>query len=135
MVLHMATPTEKMSQSTLRRYELPNDILVVHVTDTSPTTIQDWYYSSVEEMNEYTKPVKRLYDMRELTSVSIEAVRTAVKIRRHPKAHFVYTAVLTNNSTVLALVRASLSVQGDGNIKLFTREKEAIEWLHEKVPT
>ena len=124
-----------MNQSTLIRYELPNDILVVHVQDTSSATIQDWYYSSVEEMNDYTEPVKRMYDMRDLSSISIEAVRTAVKIRRHPNAHFVYTAVLTNNSSVLALVRASLSVQGEGNIKLFTHENEAIAWLHEKVPS
>lgn len=124
-----------MAKSTLRRYELSDNILVVHVSDTSPETVQDWYASSLEEMNAYTEPVKRLYDMRGLSSLSIEAVRTAVKIRRHPNAQFVYTAVLTTNNTVLALVRASLSVQGDGNIKLFTDEDQAITWLNEKVPT
>jgi hypothetical protein len=123
-----------MAKSTLSRYELPGNILVVHVSDTSPETVQDWYASSVVEMNGYSEPVKRLYDMRDLNSLSIEAVRTAVKLRRHPNAKFAYTAVLTNNNTVLALVRASLSVQGDGNIKLFTDEAQAIAWLHEKVP-
>ena len=122
-----------MGQSTLTRYPLPGNILVVHVTDTSPETVEDWYLSSLVEMDTYTGPVKRLYDMRDLNTVSIEAVRTAVKVRRHPKAHLVYTAVLTNNSTVAALVRAALAVQGGGNFKLFTNESEAIAWLHAKV--
>lgn len=123
-----------MSQSTLTRYPLPGNILVVHVTDTSSETIRDWVDSSIEEMNGYTGPVKRLYDMRALSSISIEAVRAAIKVRRHPKAHFVFTAVLTSNSTVLALVRTALSVQGGGNFKLFTDEAEAVAWLQEKVP-
>lgn len=124
-----------MAKSTLTRYQLPDNILVVHVEDTSPETVKDWYDSSVVEMNGYTKPIKILYDMRDLRTISIEAVRTAVKIRRHPKAHFVYTAVLTSNSTVMALVRTALSVQGGGNIKLFTDREEAVAWLHQKVPT
>ncbi len=123
-----------MNQSTLRRYELANDILVVHVQDTSAATLQDWYISSVAEMDAYTGPVKRLYDMRDLDSISIEAVRTAVKIRRHPHAHWVYTAVLTSASTVTALVKASMSVKAGGNFKLFTDKEEAIAWLNRMVP-
>jgi len=123
-----------MNKSTLTRYPLPGNILVVHVTDTSSATVEDWYLSSLEEMDAYTGPVKRLYDMRDLKTVTIDAVRTAVKVRRHPKAHWVYTAVLTSNSTVAALVRAALAVQGDGNFKLFISEPEAINWLHAKVP-
>lgn len=122
-----------MGQSTLTRYPLPGNILVVHVTDTSPETVEDWYLSSLAEMNSYTGPVKRLYDMRDLKTVSIEAVRTAVKVRRHPKAHLVYTAVLTSNSSVAALVRAALAVQGSGNFKLFTGMDDATAWLHAKV--
>ena len=123
-----------MGQSTLTRYAMPGNILVVHVADTSPETVEDWYLSSLAEMETYTGPVKRLYDMRDLRTVSIEAVRTAVKVRRHPKAHLVFTAVLTSNSTVAALVRAALAVQGDGNFKLFTSEPEAVNWLLAKVP-
>ncbi len=122
-----------MGQSTLTRYPMPGNILVVHVADTSPETVEDWYLSSLAEMDAYSGPVKRLYDMRDLNTVSIEAVRTAVKVRRHPKAYLVYTAVLTNNSTVAALVRAALAVQGGGNFKLFINESEAIAWLHAKV--
>ncbi len=123
-----------MGQSTLKRYPLPRNILVVYVEDTSSETVQDWYDSSVTEMDGYTRPVKRLYDMRALPTISIEAVRAAVRIRRHPQAHFVYTAVLTHNTTVTALVKATLSVNAGGNFQLFTDEAEAIAWLHTKVP-
>lgn len=123
-----------MSKSTLRRYEIPGNILVVYVADTSPETVEDWYSSSVVEMDAYTGPVKRMYDMRDLKSISIEAVRTAVKVRRHRNASLVYTAVLTSNSTVASLVKASLSVNAGGNIKLFTDQETAVAWLNASLP-
>jgi hypothetical protein len=123
-----------MGKSTLRRYELPGNILVVYVADTSPETVDEWYTSSIAEMDAYTGPVKRMYDMRDLKSISIEAVRTAVKVRRHRNASLVYTAVLTSNSTVASLVKASLSVNAGGNIKLFTDQATAVAWLNASLP-
>ena len=122
-----------MSKSSLKRYPIENDIIVVYADDTSEATLQDWYDSSMVEMDAYMGPVKRLYDMRDLPTLTIKTVRTAIKIRRHPNADLVRTAVLTSNSTVLALVKASLSIQAGGNIQLFTNYDEAISWLNKKV--
>lgn len=121
-----------MSKSALKRYSIENDIIVVYAGDTSSETLVDWYESSILEMNDYTKPVKRLYDMRELPTLTIQTVRTAIKIRRHPKADFARTAVLTSNTTVSALVKASLSINAGGNIQLFTDFDEAVYWLNKK---
>ena len=121
-----------MSKSTLKRYPIEHDIIVVYAGDTSEDTLADWYESSIIEMDEYTKTVKRLYDMRDLPTLTIQTVRTAIKIRRHPKADFARTAVLTSNTTVSALVKASLSINAGGNIQLFTDYNEAIRWLNKK---
>ncbi len=123
-----------MSKSTLKRYEIENNILVVYTGDTSNATLLDWYDSSVAEMDAYTKPVKRLYDMRDLPTLTIQTVRTAIKLRRHPNSDFAHTAVLTSNSTVAALVKASLSIKAGGNIQLFTDYNEAINWLNKNIP-
>lgn len=122
-----------MSKSTLKRYPIKNDIIVVYASDTSDDTLAEWYESSIVEMDAYTAPVKRLYDMRDLPTLTIQTVRTAIKIRRHPNADFARTAVLTSNTTVSALVKASLSINAGGNIQLFTDYDEAIRWLNKKV--
>ncbi len=122
-----------MSKSTLKRYPIKNDIIVVYASDTSDHTLTEWYESSITEMDAYTAPVKRLYDMRDLPTLTIQTVRTAIKIRRHPNADFARTAVLTSNTTVSALVKASLSINAGGNIQLFTDYDEAVNWLNKKV--
>lgn len=120
--------------SSLKRYAIENDIIVVYVEDTSNETLLDWYDSSMIEMDAYTEPVKRLYDMRDLPTLTIQTVRTAIKVRRHPKADYVYTAVLVSNTNVAALVKASLSIQAGGKIQLFTDYDTAVNWLNEKLP-
>jgi hypothetical protein len=112
----------------------PDNIGVITVEDTSAETLAHWYNYSMQDMDTYTQPVRRLYDMRNLPKISIEAVRTAIRIRKHPNAHLIYSAVLTSNATVLALVKAALSVQAGGNFGLFENEEEAITWLHKMVP-
>lgn len=124
-----------MNESTLKRYEIGNDILVVYVNDTSEETLKDWYDSSMIEMDAYIGSVKRLYDMRDLPTLTIQTVRMAIKVRRHPKADYVYTAVLVSNTTVAALVKASLSIQAGGKIQLFTDYDTAVNWLNEKLPS
>ena len=124
-----------MNKSALKRYEIEDDIIVVYAGDTSNETLVDWYDSSIIEMDAYTEPVKRLYDMRDLPTLTIQTVRMAIKVRRHPKADFAYTAVLTSNTSVAALVKAALSIQAGGKIQLFTDYNTAVAWLNEKHPT
>lgn len=125
---------DSMSESTLSIQKRPDNIVVVSALDTSSATLEHWEQYANEVMNAITAPQKRIFDMRNLNNISVEAVRTAVRLRRHPNANLMHNAVLTRNSTVLALVRAALSVRAGGNFKLFNDEEEAILWLNQKVP-
>lgn len=123
-----------MPESTFRIENRPDNILVIIVDDTSDETVQHWYEYSMADMLMYSGPTKLLYDMRNLSTLSMNAVRKAIKLRKHPNAHLAYTAVLTNSNTVTALVNVALSVQADGQFVIFTDEDQAIQWLHTKVP-
>ena len=123
-----------MPESTFRIENRPDNILVIHVDDTSDATVQHWYEYSMADMLMYTGPTKLLYDMRSLNTLSMDAVRKAIKLRKHPNAYLAYTAVLTTSQTVAALVNVALSVQADGQFVTFTDEDQAIKWLHTKVP-
>ena len=123
-----------MSESTFRIENRPDNILVIIAEDTSEATVQHWYEYSMADMLMYTGPTKLLYDMRGLNTLSMDAVRKAIKLRRHPNIHLAYTAVLTHSNTVKALVNVALSVQAGGRFVTFTDKDQAIAWLHAQVP-
>lgn len=125
---------QKTAQSTLTIRERPDKIIVISAADTSPETLRHWEQYATKVMDGISTPQKRLFDLRNLRNISVDAVRTAVRLRHHPNANLMYTAILTSNSTVLALVRAALSVSAGGNFKLFVAEADAVTWLNEKVP-
>lgn len=123
-----------MNNSTLTIEERPDNIVVIKSMDTSPATLEAWEKSMSARMDTYTTPQKALYDMRHHSAISISAVRTGIKLRKHKNANLVYTAVLVSNSTVAALIKTSLSVSAGGHFQLFTDEAQAIAWLHQQVP-
>ncbi len=124
----------KTAQSTLAIRERPDNIIVISAADTSPETLQHWEQYATKVMDGISTPQKRLFDLRNMRNISVDAVRTAVRLRRHPNANLMYNAILTSNPTVLSLVRAALSVSAGGHFKLFANEADAITWLHDKVP-
>jgi hypothetical protein len=123
-----------MSKSTFRIENRPDNIMVIKVDDTSDETVQHWYEYSMADMLMYTGPTKIMYDMRNLNTISMNAIRKAIKLRRHPNAYLAYTAVLTNSNTVKALVNVALSINAAGRFVTFTDEETAVEWLHAQVP-
>ena len=86
------------------------------------------------DMLMYTGPTRIIYDMRNLNSISMNAVRKAIKLRRHPNIHLAYVAVLTTSTTVKALVNVALSVNAGGRFATFTDEEPAVKWLFTQVP-
>jgi len=108
--------------------------MLIEAEDTSVDTVQDWETTMLASLKTLDSPVKRLYDMRRLNGVSIFALRTAVKLKKHPQAKHVFAAVLTNNNTVARLVNTALAIQPGGNFQLFSDEKEAVAWLNRMVP-
>jgi hypothetical protein len=123
-----------MNKSTLYTYWRPDNIRVIAAKDTSVDTVNAWEIEATSKIEGYDKPAKRIYDLRELSGVSIFAVRTAIKLKSHMNTRFAYIAVLTNNATVAKLVNLVLSIQPGGQFYLTTDEEKAIQWLHNCVP-
>ena len=123
-----------MTESTFRIENRPDNILVVIVEDCSDETVQHWYEYSMADMLMYAGPTKIIYDMRQLNTISMNAVRKAIKLRKHPNIDLAYVAVLTTSNTVKALVNVALSVNAGGRFTTFTDEKQAVAWLHNQVP-
>ena len=123
-----------MTESTFRIENRPDNILVVIVEDCSDETVHHWYEYSMADMLMYAGPTKIIYDMRQLNTISMNAVRKAIKLRKHPNIDLAYVAVLTTSNTVKALVNVALSVNAGGQFMTFTDEKQAVAWLHNQVP-
>ena len=123
-----------MTESTFRIENRPDNILVVIVEDCSDETVQHWYEYSMADMLMYAGPTKIIYDMRQLNTISMNAVRKAIKLRKHPNIDLAYVAVLITRNTVKALVNVALSVNAGGRFMTFTDEKQAVAWLHNQVP-
>ena len=123
-----------MTESTFRIENRPDNILVVIVEDCSDETVQHWYEYSMADMLMYAGPTKIIYDMRQLNTISMNAVRKAIKLRKHPNIDLAYVAVLTTSNTVKALVNVALSVNAGGRFTTFTDENQAVAWLHNQVP-
>lgn len=123
-----------MTESTFRIENREDGIIVVMAEDTSTITVQHWYEYSMADMLMYTGPTKVLYDMRKLNTLSMNAVRKAVKLSKHPNMSLAFFAVLTTNKTIHALVSNALAIRIGGQYAFFTDEDKAIAWLHSKAP-
>ena len=122
-----------MSESTLESYWREDGILVYKARDTSPATVEQWQQESLALLDQTDKYSKRLYDLRDLNGLSIMALRTAIRLKAHPNARFVYAAVLTRSTRTASLVQTVLSIQPGGNFQIIMTEEEAINWLNNKV--
>lgn len=122
-----------MDESTLESYWREDGILVFRATDTSAATVEQWQRESLALLEITDQYSKRLYDLRNLTNISIMAIRTAIRLKSHRNARYVYAVVLTPNTRTATLVQTVLSVQPGGNFQIMLDETEAINWLNTKV--
>jgi hypothetical protein len=122
------------SESTLESYWREDGILVIRARDTSTATVEQWQREALELLEQTDTYSKRLYDMRELDVLSISAIRTAIRLKSHRNARYVYAAVMTRSSRTASLVQTVLSIQPGGNFQVIMDETDAINWLNDKVP-
>ena len=118
-----------MSNSSLHIYTRPDNIMVYDIADTSVNTIQDWERVATENLESLTVPVRRLYDLRKLHGISMFAMRTGVKLKKHHNADLVSAAVVAKKSVVAELIKTLLLIQPGGNFKIFNNEDDAVSWL------
>jgi len=123
-----------MDESTLESYWREDGILVFKARDTSAATVEQWQRDSLALLEKTDKYSKRLYDLRNLSGISIMALRTAIRLKSHRNARYVYAIVLTRNTRTANLVQTVLSIQPGGNFQIMLDEDEAINWLNTKVP-
>ncbi len=123
-----------MDESTLESYWREDGILVFKARDTSAATVEQWQRDSLALLEKTDKYSKRLYDLRNLSGISIMALRTAIRLKSHRNARYVYAIVLTRNTRTANLVQTVLSIQPGGNFQIMLDEDEAITWLNNKVP-
>lgn len=123
-----------MDESTLESYWREDGILVFKARDTSAATVEQWQRDSLALLEKTDKYSKRLYDLRNLSGISIMALRTAIRLKSHRNARYVYAIVLTRNTRTANLVQTVLSIQPGGNFQIMLDEEEAITWLNTKVP-
>lgn len=122
-------------KSTFQAYWREDGIRVNMAQDTSLETVQEWERDAQVEIDAYDGPQKRLYDLRQLKSISIYALRTAIKMKAHPNARLARVAVLANSMVVTRMVNVALAVQPGGHFRLFTDEETAVAWLHNQPTT
>lgn len=117
-------------KSTFQAYWREDGIRVNTAQDTSLETVNEWEQDALTEVASYDGLQKRLYDLRHLKSISVFALRTAIKIKAHPNARLARVAVLANSTVVTRMVNVALAVQPGGHFRLFTDEETAVSWLH-----
>jgi len=122
-----------MDDSTLESYWREDGILVYKALDTSAATVEQWQRESLALLEITDRYSKRLYDLRDLTNISIMAIRTAIRLKSHRNARYVYAVVLAPNTRTANLVQTVLSIQPGGNFQIMLDETEAINWLNTKV--
>jgi hypothetical protein len=122
-----------MSESTLESIWRDDGILFITAHDTSQATVEQWLREGLALLEQTNRYSKRLYDLRNLDSLSIIALRTAIRLKSHRNAKYVFAAVLTRSSRTASLVQTVLNIQPGGNFQVMFDEEEAITWLNKKV--
>jgi hypothetical protein len=100
-------------------------------TDASPATLAHWREFSLEHLLDSDRLTRNLYDLRQITSLSDEAVQYAVEVNNDPSVRNIRLAVVASNEAVIEALKkvAALTTPGGVEMGLFNSIVEAQEWL------
>lgn len=100
-------------------------------TDLSHRTLVHWREFALEHLLNSDRLTRNLYDLRQLESVSHEAIQYALEISSDPGARNVRTAVVVSNLETLQAVEEifALTIPGGVEMAIFTDLNEAETWL------
>ena len=121
-------------KSGLVHYTRPDNIDVFEISNMERETVHTWEKLVTGQLADMTRPAKRLYDLRQVSTITTYAMRTVFRVRSHPNTRFSYAAVITTSERVADLTNMILRITPGGNFKIFTSETEAVAWLHQQVP-
>ena len=100
-------------------------------SDVSPATLKHWRAFSIQHLYDSDRLTRNLYDLRQLTEVSEEAIRVALEVNSDPSARNIRLAVVVANENVRQAIMkiADLTPAGGVETHIFTDLGEAEAWL------
>jgi len=101
-------------------------------TDVSHVTLEHWRKFALEHLIDSDRLTRNLYDLRQVSDISEEAVKYALEVGSDPSTRNIRVAVVVANEQVLQSVReiAALMVPGGIDLAIFTDIAEAEAWLN-----
>jgi hypothetical protein len=100
-------------------------------TDDDPDTLEVWRKFALDHLFESDRLTRNLYDLRQLRTISQEAVDIAVEANSDPSARNIRLAVVAGNQGVFDAIQkvADLTPTGGVELRIFLDIDKAEAWL------
>lgn len=100
-------------------------------TDLSLTTLRHWREFAIQHLLDSDRLTRNLYDLRQVSEISEEAIRYAVEVNSDPSARNIRLATVVGSEQVRQAIQeiAALTPAGGVEIGIFTDLQQAEEWL------
>lgn len=105
--------------------------------DTSHPTLVHWREFALQHLFDSDRLTRNLYDLRQLSTVSNEAIQIALEANSDPAARNIRLAVVVGSEPVRQAIQqiADLSVPGGVELGIFLDLQEAESWLDRPLTT
>jgi hypothetical protein len=122
------SPAPGVGYSVIRR---PDGGMQFTFVDVSPATVKHWRNFSIQHLYDSDRLTRNLYDLRQLTEVSEDAIRIALEVNSDPSARNIRLAVVVANEMVRQAILkiADLTPAGGVETHISTDMEKAEEWL------
>jgi hypothetical protein len=110
----------------------PDGGMHLTITNLSLATLIHWREFSLQHLYNSDRLTRNLYDLRQVQSVSEEAIRYAIEVNNDPAARNIRLAVVVGNEAVRTAIQqiADLSITPGGvEMAIFNSIDEANDWL------
>ena len=121
-------PTPGIGYTVIRR---PDGGMHYTFTDLSHETLVHWHEFAMEHLMDSDRLTTNLYDLREVSDITQEAIDYAIEVNSDPAARNIRLAVVVNNNEVREAIEKipSLTTPGGVEFKVFTDIEESEAWL------
>lgn len=100
--------------------------------DVNPDTLEHWRTFAIEHLLDSDRLTRNLYDLRQIDTITEQAINYAVEVNNDPSVRNIRLAVVVANENVLEGVTqiAALTTPGGVEMAVFEGIEEAEEWLN-----
>jgi hypothetical protein len=123
------TPQPDVGYTVERR---PDGGMQYNFTDVSHVTLEHWRKFALEHLIDSDRLTRNLYDLREVSNITEEAVKYALEVGSDPSTRNIRVAVVVANEQVLQSIReiGALMLPGGVDLAIFTDMEKAEAWLN-----